>query len=182
VGSAAERRCERITRKCTGGCGERRERARIRSLVQEELRFDPDPRPAELAGRLNEDPEVVTSILEEEQRGYDPDEAVGWHNPPDPGWSLTAVSVNDETHRVACDGGGPEMIRVRLPRERIRRETQLGEDGADRTKWRCEKCRFATWNDRLMASHLVRCVGDGDDLPTPIAEQVLTVERGALAD
>lgn len=157
--------------------GESLERARVRDLVQQQLELDPDVGHAELAGRLQERPELVESILEEERMGYDPDEAVGWHNPPDPGWSLTAVSVNDETHRVACDGGGPEMVRTRLPSERIRRETDLKHGGDGIIKWRCRKCRHSTWDTKGMARHLVSCVGGGDDLPTHIASEMLIADR-----
>lgn len=57
----------------------------------------------------------MRDLLEEERRGADLDEVVGFENPSEPSWNLTSVEVNGEEHTVAYDGGGRKVIRVRKP-------------------------------------------------------------------
>jgi hypothetical protein len=89
--------------------------------------------------------------------------------------------VNGEEHRVACDGGGPEMVRVTLPEQQLLRETRLGEPGAERTKWRCTRCRFATYNPEVMARHAIREAGEGEAPDPERISDLVLAERGALA-
>ncbi|GAB3315061.1 hypothetical protein [Haloplanus salinarum] len=156
--------------------GESLKRTRLRSQIQRVIEQEPSITAPRLAGRLGEPPDLVQDILEEERRGVDPDEVVGISNPPEPSWSLSSVEVNGEKHTVACDGGGPEMVRVTKPWEKILRETKLGRPDADRTKWRCGKCNFATYEPDIMAGHLVECL-DCWRLPDlEIVDEVLLVD------
>jgi hypothetical protein len=105
--------------------------AETRRNVCRERERRPDASVPEIAGRLQLPAEDVRAVLDD-----DGPEKEEFASPSPPGWRLDAVSVGDEQHPVICDGGGPEMVRVSLPRERLLRETELGADGADRTKWR----------------------------------------------
>jgi len=157
--------------------GESLKRTRVRSHIRRILEHEPSITAPRLAGRIGEPPDLVRDLLEEERRGTDPDEVVGFENPSEPSWNLTSVEVNGEEHTVACDGGGPEMIRVRKPWEKIRRETKLGREDAHRTKWRCGKCNFATYEPSIMSGHLVECLDCWHQLDFEIFDNVLIEDR-----
>jgi len=149
----------------------------VRSHIRRVLKHEPSITAPRLAGSIGEPPDLVRDLLDEERRGVDPEEVVGFENPSESSWNLTSVEVGDEEHTVACDGGGPEMVRVRKPWEKIRRETKLGNEDAHRTKWRCGKCHFATYEPDVMAGHLVQCLDCWQSLNLDVVDDVLLVDR-----
>lgn len=154
--------------------------ADLAAAVRRERELKPGASVAELAGRFGAAPETVRAALGE---GDGPDrETDAFDDPPEPGWRLDAVTVGEETHAVACDGGGPEMVTVSLPVDRLLRQTSLGDVGAERTKWRASGVDggdgVAVWGGERMAWYLVDSIGMEDP---DRAEAVIEAVRGPLA-
>jgi len=164
--------------RAVGGVGQSRERLRWRKKLEEHARVNDldyeDLYDATILGELGL-PSEAREVVDELVAGVDPSEPVSAERVPE--WRVTSVTIEEEEYPASA-GNGVDLVETIDPVERLLSETVLGNDGAEKTYWRCKRTNVAMHRGRSMAHYLVK---HGIVHPEP-AEACITAVRGPLAE